>query len=123
MAKKTWYRNERHCKVKSFVAERFILYVRYIRFQYWYININLVTVTKYNNIYERTIKVKPVVVKSKTYINFNKENNYEGPKLKVRDYVRISKYKNIFFQKVGFQIGWKKFLLEKLKILRHGHMK
>ena len=81
------------------------------------------TVTKYNNIYERTIKVKPVVVKSKTYINFNKENNYEAPKLKVGDYVRISKYKNIFFQKVGFQIGWKKFLLEKLKILRHGHMK
>ena len=54
------------------------------------------TVKKYNNIYERTIKVKPVVVKSKTYINFNKENNYEGPKLKVGDYVRISKYKQFF---------------------------
>ena len=81
------------------------------------------TVKKYNNIYERTIKVKPVVVKSKTYINFNKENNYEGPKLKVGDYVRISKYKSNFFQKVAFQIGRKKFLLEKLKILCCGHMK
>ena len=40
--------------------------------------------------------MKPVDVKSKTYINFNKENNNKHPKFKVWDYVRLSKYKNIF---------------------------
>ena len=40
--------------------------------------------------------MKPVDVKSSIYIVFNKENNKEGPKFKFGDYVRISKYKNIF---------------------------
>ena len=30
------------------------------------------------------------------YIDFNEKNNKEGSKFKVVDYVRISKYKNIF---------------------------
>ena len=41
------------------------------------------TVKKYNNTYHRTINIelmKPVDIKSKTYINFNKENNYKDPK-------------------------------------------
>ena len=29
-------------------------------------------------------------------MNFKKENNKDGPKLKVGDHVRISKYKNIY---------------------------
>ena len=40
--------------------------------------------------------MKPVNVKSSTYINFNKENNMEGTKFKVGDNVGISNYKNIF---------------------------
>ena len=36
------------------------------------------------------------LITSGTYIDFNKENNKEGPKFKVGDIVRISKYKNIF---------------------------
>ena len=41
--------------------------------------------------------MKPVDVKSSIYIDFNKENNKEGPKFKVGEkHVRISKYKNIF---------------------------
>ena len=51
---------------------------------------------KDNNKYQKTIKMKPVDVKSSTYTDFNKENNKEGPKLKVGNHVRISKYKNIF---------------------------
>ena len=43
--------------------------------------------------------MKPVDVKWSTYIDFNKENNKEGPKFKVGDNVRISKYKNIFAKK------------------------
>ena len=53
-----------------------------------------------------TIQMKPVNVKSKSYINFNKENNYKNPKLKVGDYVRISKYKNIFAK--DYVTNWSK---------------
>ena len=48
-------------------------------------------VNKYNNTYHSTIKIKPVDVKSSTYIDFNKENNREGLRFKVNDHVRISK--------------------------------
>ena len=40
--------------------------------------------------------MKPVDVKSNTYINFNKDNNKEGPKFKVVGHVRRPKYENIF---------------------------
>ena len=53
-------------------------------------------VNKYNNTYHRTIKMTPVDVTSSTNIDFNKENNEEGPKFKVGEHVRMSKYKNIF---------------------------
>ena len=68
--------------------------------------------------------MKPVDVKDNTYIDFEKEvnNNNKDPKFKVGDYVRISKYKNIF-TKDTHQIDVKKFLLlVKLKLQFHGHM-
>ena len=61
-------------------------------------------VKKYNNTYHRTIKMKSVDVKSKTYINFNQENNCKDSKFKVGHYVRISKYKNISAQ--GYIPNW-----------------
>ena len=39
--------------------------------------------------------MKPVDVKSSTYIVFTNENDNKCPKFKVGDYVRISKHKNI----------------------------
>ena len=53
--------------------------------------------------------MKPVDVKSSTYIDSTKEINDEDPKFKIGDIVKISKYKNIF-AKAMFQIGLKKFL-------------
>ena len=53
-------------------------------------------VSEYNNTYHRTIKMKPVDVEDDTYIDIEKEVNDKDPKFKVGDYVRISKYKNIF---------------------------
>ena len=47
-------------------------------------------VNKYNTY--STIKMKPVGVKSKTYIDPSKEINNKGPKFKIVDIVRISKY-------------------------------
>ena len=46
-------------------------------------------VNKYNNTY-RTIKMKPVDVKPRIYIDFNKENNKEG--IKFGDHVIMSMY-------------------------------
>ena len=40
--------------------------------------------------------MKPVDIKPSTYINSGKEINDKGPKFKVGDIIRISKYKNIF---------------------------
>ena len=53
-------------------------------------------VDKYNNTYQRTIKMKAVDVKSNAYINSSKEINDKDLKFKIGDIVRISKYKIIF---------------------------
>ena len=71
-------------------------------------------VNKYNNTYHSTIKIKPVDVKSSMFIDFDKKNNMEDPKLKVVDHVRISKYKNIFIK--GYVPKWEEvFMITKLK--------
>ena len=72
-------------------------------------------VNKYNNTYHTTIKMKPINVKDNTYINTNKEINYKHPKFKVGDYVRISKYKNIFAK--GFMPNWSEevFAIDRIK--------
>ena len=49
-------------------------------------------VNKCNNIYHSTIKMKPINVKSNTYIDSSKEINGRNPKLKIGDIVRILKY-------------------------------
>ena len=53
-------------------------------------------VREYNNLYHKTIQMKPVDVKDNTYIDLKKEVNDKDPIFKVGDHVRISKYKNIF---------------------------
>ena len=72
-------------------------------------------VHKYNNTYHSTIKMKPVDVKSSTYINSSKEINYKDPKLKIGDIVWISKYKNIFPK--GYVPNWSEefFVITKIK--------
>ena len=76
-------------------------------------------VDKYNNTFHKIIKMKPIDVKSDSYAEYV-DSNEKGPKFKVGDHVRISKYKNIF-AKVYTLIGQKKsLLLAKLKMLFHG---
>ena len=53
-------------------------------------------VNKYNNTYHSTTEMKPVDVKSNTYINSSKEIKDKDPKFRYVDTVRISKYKNMF---------------------------
>ena len=54
-----------------------------------YIDILADILNKFNNTYQSTIKMMPVDVHSNTYIDFNKENNKDDSKFKVRDHVRI----------------------------------
>ena len=53
-------------------------------------------VNKCSNTYHKTIKMKPVDVKSNIYINSRKEIDDKDPKFIIDDIVRIPKYKNIF---------------------------
>ena len=53
-------------------------------------------VNKYNNTYHSIIKMKPVDVKSSTYIDSSKDDNENDPKFKIGYIAKISKYKNIF---------------------------
>ena len=55
---------------------------------------------KYNNTVHRTIKMKPIDVTSGSYAEYNVDSNEKDPKLKVGHRVRISKYKNIFSQRI-----------------------
>ena len=91
-----------HNEGKSVVAERFIRTLKNKIYKYVtaisknvYIDKLVDIVNEYNNTY-RTIKMKPVDVKDKTYIDFEKEVNNKDPKFKTGDHVRISTYKNIF---------------------------
>ena len=73
-------------------------------------------INKCNNAYHNTIKMKPVDVKSNTYIDSSKEiNEKDHPKFKIGDNVRISKYKNIFAK--GYTPNWSEevFVIKKIK--------
>ena len=117
---------------KSVIAERFIRTLKNKIYKYMtsisknvYIDKLDDIVDEYNNTYHKTIKMKPVDIKDNAYIDFEKEVNDKDPKFKVGDYVRISKYKDIFAKNIfdTCQIGLKKFLLfVKSKIQFHGHM-
>ena len=59
--------------------------------------------------------MKHVDVKDNTYIDFKKDVNDKDPKFKVDNYVRISKYKNIFAK--GCMPNWSEevFVTKKAK--------
>ena len=91
-----------HNEGKSVVAERSIRTLKNKIYKYMasksknaYIDKFDYIVNKYNNTYQRIIKMKPVDVKPSTYNNWSKEINNEDPKFKIGDIVRISKFENI----------------------------
>ena len=63
----------------------------------------------YNNANHRTIKIKPVDIKSSTYIDVGKGNKDKDPTYEVIKKKALTKAK-AFLQKVTFETGWKKFL-------------
>ena len=108
-----------HNEGKSVIAERFIRTIKTKIYKYMtsisknvYIDkIDDITINnnKYNNTNYRTIKMKPIDVKDNAYIDFGKEGNDNGPKFKVGDHVRISKFKNIFAK--GYTPNWSEEVL------------
>ena len=72
-------------------------------------------VNKYNNTYHKTIKMKPIDIKQITYFESSKETNYQEPKFKTGDIVRILKYKNLFAK--GYVPNWSEevFMIKKVK--------
>ena len=117
-----------HNEGKSFVAERFIRTLRNKIYKHMtgisknvYSDVLNDIVDEYNNTYHRTIKMKPIDVKS-SFAEYNEESNEKDPKFKVGDQVRISRYKNIFSK--GYASNWSEetFVVKKKKILLLGHM-
>ena len=100
-----------HNEGKSVVAERFTRtlkskiykHVTAISKNMYFDALNDI-VHEYNNTYHKTIKMKPIDVKSDSFAEYNEESNEKDPKFKVNDHVRISKYKNIFGK--GYAPNW-----------------
>ena len=111
-----------HNERKSVVSERVIRTLKNKIYRYMtsilknvYINKLADIVNKYNNTYHRTIQMRPVDVKSSTYMNFGVRNNEKDPKFKVGDCEIISKYKDIFAK--GYVPNWSEevFMIKKVK--------
>ena len=91
-----------HNEGESVIAERFIRILKIKIYKYVttisknvYIDKLDDIINKRNNKYHAAIKMKPVDIKSSTYINSRKEINDEYLKFKIDDIDRILKYKNI----------------------------
>ena len=85
-----------HNERKSVVTRRFLRTLKNKTYKYMtsvsknlYIDKLDDIVNKYNNTYDSTINVKPVDVKSNTYINSGKETNNADPKFEIDDTVRV----------------------------------
>ena len=119
-----------HNEEKYVVTERFIRTLKNKIYKYMasipkneYIGKFNDIISKYNDKYNSTNKMKPVDLKWSTYIKTNKEINDKDPKFKIGDIVRISKHKNIFVK--GSVLNWSKEvfgLLKKLKTLYSRYM-
>ena len=59
--------------------------------------------------------MKPIDLKPNSYVEYNVDSNEKDPKFKVGDYVRISKYKNIFANR--YVPNWSEdvFVVNKIK--------
>ena len=80
-----------------------------------YFNVLDDIVNKYKNTIHRTIKMKPIDVTGDSYAEYNEHFNKKDLKFKVGDYVRISRYKNIFAK--GYAPNWSEevFVISKIK--------
>ena len=107
-----------HNEGKSVVAEIFIGALKKNLTYDSYFKKCLFWCVKYNNTVHRTIKIKLLEVTDGYYPEYNENSmhsNKKDPKFKVGDYVRISKYKNIFAK--WYTPNWSEevFVINKIK--------
>ena len=107
---------------KSVVAEIFIRTLKNKIFKHMttisknvYIDVLNDIVNKYNSTVHKTIKMKPIDVTGDSCVEYNEDLNRKGPKFKVNDHVRISKYNNIFAR--GYVPNWSEevFIVNEIK--------
>ena len=108
-----------HNEGKSVVAERFIRTLKNKIYKHMgtiskHFDVLNDIVDEYNNTYHKTIKMKPVDVKSGSFAAYNEESNEKDPKFKVNDHNRISKYKNIFAKKYTPNWSEEIFVMKKI---------
>ena len=111
-----------HSEGKSVVAERFIKTLKNKVYKHMtiigknvYFDVLDDIVKDYNNTIHNLIKMKPKDVKDNTFVETIEEFNKKDPKFKIRDHVRISKYKSIFSK--GYLPNWSEeiFVTNKVK--------
>ena len=110
--------NSTYNEGKSIAVERFIRILKNKIDKYMTSvskNVHIYNLADVVNKYHSPIKMKPFDIKSSTYIDFNKENDKEEPKLEVGDHVRISKHKNVLIK--GYVPNWSEevFVIKKVK--------
>ena len=103
---------------KSVVAERVIRKLKNKLYKHMtatgknvYYNVLDDIVNKYNNTKHNTIKMKPIDVNKRVYID---EHNEKDSRFKVGDRIRISEFKNIFAK--GYTPNWSTeiFIVDKI---------
>ena len=111
-----------HNEEKSVVAVRFIRTLKNKKFKHMtavsknvYFNVLDDVVDEYNNTYHRTIKIKPIDVRSDSVAEFNKESNEKGPQFKIGNQVRISKYKSVFAKRYSRNWSEEIFVIKRVK--------
>ena len=111
-----------HNEGKSAVAERFIKTLKNKIYKHMtaisknvYFDVLYDIVDDYNNRYHRTIKMKPIDVKSDSFAEYTEESNEKDPKFKIGDHVRISKYKNIFAKEYSPNWSEEIFIIKKIQ--------
>lgn len=102
--------------LKASICERFNRTLKTIMWKMFSMNGNYKWINdinnlidKYNNTYHRTIKMKPSEVNNSNEMHllqtvYNFPKTFPKPKFKKDDYVRISRYKGIFFK--GYEPNW-----------------
>ena len=107
---------------KSAVAERFIRTLKSKIYKHMiaistnvYFEVLDDIVDEYNKTYYKTIKMKPIDVKSDSFAEYIEESNEKDSRFKVDDHVRISKFKNVFAK--GYTPNWSEeiFIVKKIK--------
>ena len=108
--------------MQSVVAERFIRTLKNKIYKHMaavsknvYVDVLDDIVNKYNNTFHRTIKIKPIDVKSNIYAEYNVDSNKQSSKFNAGEHVIVSKYKKFFAKEYTSNWSEEVFVIRKIK--------